>query len=79
MPIRARNQGMIEEKLPISFGPPTIDKPTHELLGEFLLRHGRKDDAYTEFEKALARTPGRRLAEQGFEAASVERTSLGSR
>ena len=51
----------LEETLPIAFGPPTIDKPTHELLGEFLLRRGRKDVAHAEFERALARTPGRRL------------------
>lgn len=62
----------LEETLPIAFGPPTIDKPTHELLGEFLLRHGRKEEARAEFEKALARTPGRRLAEQGLAAASAE-------
>lgn len=61
----------LEETLPVAFGPPTIDKPTHELLGEFLLRHDRKDEARAEFEKALARTPGRRLAEQGFAAASA--------
>lgn len=61
----------LEEKLPIAFGPPTIDKPTHELLGEFLLRHDRKDEAHAEFKKALARTPGRRLAQQGFEASST--------
>ena len=61
----------IEETLPIDFGPPTIDKPTHELLGEFLLRHNRKDEARAEFGKALARTPGRRLSAQGFAAASA--------
>ena len=61
----------LEEKLPMAFGPPMIDKPTHELLGEFLLRRGRKDEARAEFEKALARTPGRRLSEQGFAAASA--------
>jgi tetratricopeptide (TPR) repeat protein len=59
----------IEETLPVDFGPPTIDKPTHELLGEFLFRRGRKDEARAEFEKALARTPGRRLAMQGSAAA----------
>ena len=59
----------VEETLPIDFGPPTIDKPTHELLGEFLLRRGRKGEARAEFEKALARTPGRRLATQGSAAA----------
>jgi tetratricopeptide (TPR) repeat protein len=50
----------LEETLPIAFGPPTIDKPTHELLGEFLLRRGRKDEARAQLERALARTPGRR-------------------
>jgi tetratricopeptide (TPR) repeat protein len=58
----------LEDKLPIAFGPPTIDKPSHELLGEFLLRRNRKDEAHAEFEKAVARTPGRRLTEQGFGA-----------
>jgi predicted Zn-dependent protease len=61
----------LEEKLPIAFGPPTIDKPTHELLGEFLLRHNRKAEARSEFRKALARTPGRRLAQVGFAAAGA--------
>jgi tetratricopeptide (TPR) repeat protein len=61
----------LEETLPIAFGPPTIDKPSHELLGEFLLRHDRDDEAQTEFEQALARTPGRRLAEQGLAAAAA--------
>jgi tetratricopeptide (TPR) repeat protein len=65
----------LEEGLPIAFGPPTIDKPTHELLGEFLLRRGRKEDAHSEFEKALAITPGRRLAEQGFDSTSASKTT----
>jgi hypothetical protein len=46
------------------------DKDLPELLGEFLLRRGRVDQARGEFTKALARTPGRRSAERGFEAAS---------
>jgi tetratricopeptide (TPR) repeat protein len=60
----------MEEKLPIAFGPPTIDKPTHELLGEFLLRRGRKEEARSEFERALASTPGRRLAREGLATSS---------
>ena len=56
----------LEDKLPTAFGPPTIDKPTHELLGEFLLRRGRKNEAHNEFKKAVALTPGRRLAEKGL-------------
>ena len=65
----------LEDKLPIVFGPPTIDKPSHELLGEFLLRRGRKDEAHAEFEKAVARTPGRRLTEQGFESTLASKIS----
>ncbi len=63
----------LEDKLPIAFGPPTIDKPSHELLGEFLLRRGRKEEAHAEFEKAVARTPGRRLTELGLEASSTSK------
>ena len=61
----------LEEKLPMAFGPPLIDKPTYELLGEFLLRRGRKDEAHQAFRKALTLTPGRRLAEQGFAASAT--------
>lgn len=57
-----------EDALPVAFGPPTIDKPTHELLGEFLLRHRKPNEARAEFTRALARTPGRRLAVQGLAA-----------
>jgi len=59
-----------EDKLPIAFGPPTIDKPSHELLGEFLLRRDRKEEARSEFERALASTPGRRLAKEGLATSS---------
>jgi tetratricopeptide (TPR) repeat protein len=61
----------LEERLPIAFGPPTIEKPTHELLGQFLLRHGRAGEARVQFEKALTRTPGRRVARQGWRAAEA--------
>jgi Flp pilus assembly protein TadD len=60
----------LEATLPIAFGPPAIDQPTHELLGAFLLRRGRRVKARAEFEKALAAAPGRRQAEKGLQAAS---------
>ena len=66
-----RQAVMLEETLPIAFGPPAIDKPTHELLGEFLLRRGRRDEARLQFEKTLTQAPGRRSAERGLEAASA--------
>jgi tetratricopeptide (TPR) repeat protein len=69
----------LEDKLPVAFGPPTIDKPSHELLGEFLLRRNRKDEAHAEFEKAVARTPGRRLIEQGLVATSAGKSTMGMR
>lgn len=65
----------LEDKLPIAFGPPTIDKPGHELLGEFLLRRGRKTEAHAEFEKAAARAPGRRLADEGFIASASSKSN----
>src|SRR4029079_15479381 len=61
----------LEEKLPIAFGPLSIDKPTHELLGQFLLRHGRTSEARVQLENALAGAPGRRVATQGLLAASA--------
>ena len=67
----------LEAALPIAFGPPTIDQPPQELLGAFLLRHGRRTEARAEFEKALAAAPGRRLAEKGLEAASNGSEDLG--
>lgn len=69
----------LEDKLPMAFGPPTIDKPTHELLGEFLQRRGRKTEAHAEFGKAVARTPGRRLTEQGFLATVGSKETVGLR
>jgi tetratricopeptide (TPR) repeat protein len=50
-----------EDALPYEFGPPAIEKPSHELLGEMLLAAGRPGDARREFEIALKRTPGRSL------------------
>src|SRR5699024_8248438 len=38
-----------EDSLPFEFGPPEIEKPSHELLGEMLLAAGRPADARREF------------------------------
>ncbi len=50
-----------EDSLPYEFGPPAIEKPSHELLGEMLFVAARPRDARREFEIALKRTPGRSL------------------
>ena len=44
---------------------------TYELLGEELLRAGRIEEATQAFEKALARTPGRRVTVAGAEAVTA--------
>ncbi len=61
-----RATAAMEEKLPFEFGPPFIDKPAYELLGEVLLRLNEAKEARTAFEKALARTPGRTAALVGL-------------
>ena len=58
-----------EDALPFDFGPPDIVKPTHELSGEMLLVMGRQAEAQREFERALARAPGRALSVAGLAAA----------
>ena len=54
-----------EDKIGYFFGPPDIIKPTHEFFGDFLLAIGRPQEAYTQFEKALKRAPGRLLSLKG--------------
>jgi tetratricopeptide (TPR) repeat protein len=49
-----------EHQMPMEFGPPGIEKPTDELLGELLLQLHRPAEAKDAFQEALARTPGRR-------------------
>ncbi|HEY2904977.1 MAG TPA: tetratricopeptide repeat protein, partial [Vicinamibacterales bacterium] len=61
-----RQAATIEEQLPYEFGPPFIDKPTYEALGEALLAANQPADARAAFEKALARTPGRTTALVGL-------------
>jgi tetratricopeptide (TPR) repeat protein len=51
-----------ESNLPVDFGPPTIVKPSYELLGDVLSDLGRYDEAMEAYEKQLERTPDRRLS-----------------
>ena len=48
-----------ETALPFEFGPPLVDKPSYELLGDLLLAANQPADARAAFERALARAPGR--------------------
>lgn len=61
----------LEEKTRTPSGPPDIVKPALELYGEILLEMGYCEDAAEAFERALARTPGRRLSIRGAQAAAT--------
>ena len=59
-----------EAALPFEFGPPFVDKPTPELLGELLLEAGRPKEARRAFEASLARAPERTASLEGLEKAA---------
>ena len=48
-----------EREIPMEFGPPSLDKPANELLGEVLLDLGRAREARAAFEAAQILAPGR--------------------
>jgi tetratricopeptide (TPR) repeat protein len=48
-----------ENALPMDFGPPTLDKPANELLGDVLMDMGRAQEARTAYEAAQVLAPGR--------------------
>jgi tetratricopeptide (TPR) repeat protein len=64
----------LEEALPVPPGPPPLIKPSHELLGEILLRAGRHVEAAQAFAMALFRHPGRALSVQGAAKAAKRST-----
>ncbi|MFN2578115.1 MAG: hypothetical protein ABR607_10545 [Pyrinomonadaceae bacterium] len=61
-----------EHALPLEFGPPSIYKPTDELLGDLLLELHRSSEARDAFQVALARAPGRRSVVQALARADKE-------
>jgi len=54
-----RRATAVEDGMAYAFGPPYVNEPAHELLGEELLEAGQPAAARAEFETALKRTPGR--------------------
>jgi tetratricopeptide (TPR) repeat protein len=48
-----------ERASPMEFGPPSLDKPANELLGEVLLELGRAKEACEAFQAAQVLAPGR--------------------
>lgn len=58
-----------EFELPIDFGPPTIVKPSAELLADVYTALGDPGNAREYYKKQLERTPKRRLSVEGMEQA----------
>jgi tetratricopeptide (TPR) repeat protein len=55
-----------ETSMPFEFGPPVVEKPTYELLGDELLAAGRASEAAAAYRAALERTPGRTASVDGL-------------
>jgi tetratricopeptide (TPR) repeat protein len=51
-----------DDAMPLEFGPPFVDKPARELLGDVLVRIDRPHEAAAAYAAARRRTPGRRQA-----------------
>lgn len=64
-----------EAAIPAGFGPPLVQKPSAELLGDALLSLGRYDKAAKAYEAALLATPNRRLSLEGLRSAQERRRS----
>ncbi|MEQ8523883.1 tetratricopeptide repeat protein [Gracilimonas sp.] len=65
-----KETAVAESELPIDFGPPTIVKPSYELLAEVLMEAGNYEEAIDAYEKQLERTPKRRKSWLGKEQAT---------
>jgi len=65
---RLRKLALQEHALPVEFGPPFVNKPVDELLGEILLEQHDLGGAHRAFAAALAAAPGRKVAAAGLEA-----------
>ena len=62
-----------EAAIPAGFGPPLVQKPSAELLGDTLLALGRYDEAAAAYKASLAAAPNRRLSLRGAELAQQRR------
>jgi len=60
-----------ESALPFEFGPPFVDLPTYELLGDLLLTAGNAAQARDAFQAALQRTPERTTCLSGLARAET--------
>jgi len=65
-----RKAAEAEVALPPPFGPPVLQKPSYEMLGDELLVLGRKTEAADAYTRELSAAPNRRLSVLGLKAAT---------
>ena len=66
-----RGTASSEDSLPFEFGPPFVEKPSRELLGELLLSMNDSKGARVQFEQALTRSPERTASLVGLMKAAA--------
>ncbi len=62
-----RKAAEAEKAMPFEFGPPFIEKPTLELLGDELMAAGRPAEAASAYKAQLSRTPGRTVTAEALQ------------
>jgi tetratricopeptide (TPR) repeat protein len=67
---------VLEEEMSPPSGPPELIKPSHELMGEILLRAGKSNEAVDQFATSLARQPNRARSLLGMARAAVKTNKL---
>jgi hypothetical protein len=60
----------MEDNLSYSYGPPFIQKPTHELYAEWLLAQQRPQEALEQYDRALKRATKRVMTLEGKQRAA---------
>lgn len=67
-----RQAATLEDELSYSYGPPVVQKPTHELYADWLLSQDRSEEALREYRNTLEKAPKRTKALQGASKASEQ-------
>jgi hypothetical protein len=74
-----RDAAANEQGMPIEFGPPFVDKPAYELLGDVSLAMGRATEAAADYESALKRAPNRAASVKGLARARSSKGPVSDR
>ena len=67
---------LLDESLSYSYGPPFIQKPSHELYADWLVLQNRPDEAEVQYAETLKRAPNRTLAVKRLEKLKTSLASL---